>query len=500
MTNIDVSNIKKEEEIETIINSLKDDYLTLIGKRLGIVVHGHQIDNLTKTIYRACQHFGCTPVDYLTNLKLKDENAPEVEYLIARITIGETYFFRDRRQMEILKSNILPELIKAKKKTNNLVLRVWSAGCSSGEEIYTIAMILDELLNDEGGWVINLLATDINTQQLRKAVAGVYNEWSLRSIPAFYKQKYFHKVDNKYALAKEIKDRVNFVYLNLNDNLYPSILNNTNSQDLILCRNVLIYFEEKHIASIMKKLSTSLTEDGYIMLGASDPVRVRGTNLAINPKLGMVLTRKITQPKESVAVQESKKILDIKPKFRNDLIIHKNDKVEVINDDAKLPEFKNKIDELYNEKKWNDIISLSSGRSSDSINDVSVLMKVASAYSNIGSTNQALTIFTRCLKTDTTNKKIYFNYALALIEANKMQEAEAALRRAIYLDHTYLIAHFQLGLLLIRMNNKKDGLKSLKNALMIAKKSTAADTVEDADDMTYGRLTTVLETEMQMYE
>ncbi|WP_115709387.1 CheR family methyltransferase [Legionella sainthelensi] len=265
---------------DTIINEtkkLEPEFIELIHKRFGLVIRIHQATELTKTIIAACIKFNYSPQEYLNHLKNCSCNSSLLADLLASITVGESYFFRDKNQMILLEKILLPQLIK--KKSNDFTLKIWSAGCSSGEEIYTIAILLTELLPNIDTWDLCLIGTDINTSALQKAQAGIYGQWSMRSIPEKYINRYFKINNRSYILSPEICNLVQFKYLNLCDNSYPSIINGIFDVDLILCRNVLIYFDNELVTKIMKKLSACMTEHGYLVLGASDPIATSGTNL-----------------------------------------------------------------------------------------------------------------------------------------------------------------------------------------------------------------------------
>ncbi len=262
------------------IKKLEPAFMELIHNRYGLVIHVNQAQELAKTITAACNKFHYQPQEYLDQLKTCSSNSSLLADLVAAITVGESYFFRDKNQMHLLEDKLLPQLIN--QKSQDFTLKIWSAGCSSGEEIYTIAMLLAELIPDIDIWDIYLLGTDINTAALQKATAGVYGQWSMRSIPEKYMQRYFLKNNRTYTLSPEIRDLVQFKYLNLCDNSYPSIINGIFEVDLILCRNVLIYFDNELVTKIINKISACMTENAYLLLGASDPIVTTGTNLVFH--------------------------------------------------------------------------------------------------------------------------------------------------------------------------------------------------------------------------
>ncbi len=262
------------------IKKLEPAFIELIHKRFGLVIHVNQAQELAKTISTACNKFNYQPQEYLDQLKKCSSNSSLLADLVAAITVGESYFFRDKNQIHLLEKKLLPQLIK--QKAQDFTLKIWSAGCSSGEEIYTIAMLLAELIPNMDRWSLYLLGTDINATALQKAITGVYGQWSMRCIPQKYMQRYFLKNNRTHILSPEIRDLVQFKYLNLCDNSYPSIINGIFEVDLILCRNVLIYFDNELVTKIMKKISACMTENAYLLLGASDPIVTTDTNLVFH--------------------------------------------------------------------------------------------------------------------------------------------------------------------------------------------------------------------------
>lgn len=281
----------QSEKLLLAIKPYEAVFIQFIREHFGIVIHVQQVDELTKTILDACQQLNCGPQEYLQQLQTSPNRATLLNDLVAGVTVGETYFFRDKRQMHLLEHVLLPRIIQRKRAEGDLSLRIWSAGCSSGEEIFTIAMLLCELLPDRDKWTLNLSGSDINTRTLQRINTGRYSQWSMRSISDYYKKRYFTEDNQNYILSSEIRNLVKFQYLNLVDSTYPSILNGTRDQDLILCRNVLIYFDRERISDVMKKLSSSLVEEGYLILGASDPILIDGSQLVFNDEEGIYFSR-----------------------------------------------------------------------------------------------------------------------------------------------------------------------------------------------------------------
>ena len=194
----------------------------------------------------------------------------QIGVLAGHLTVGETYFFRDKKYFAILEEKILPELIELRRTTGKY-LRIWSAGCCTGEEPYSLAILLHKIMGDTKDWNITILATDINPTFLRKASAGIYGEWSFRDTPEWVRERYFTKTkENRFELLPKIRKRVSFTCHNLVQNAYPSLLTHTNALDLILCRNVLMYLTPDHQAYVAGKLVQCLVEGGWLITGPSE--------------------------------------------------------------------------------------------------------------------------------------------------------------------------------------------------------------------------------------
>lgn len=205
---------------------------------------------------------------YLYYLKYDPKKEAELTKLLDEVTINETSFFRNMPQIDALKNIVLPNIIESKKEAGIKNINIWSAACSSGEEPYTIAIILKEVLGYSiNTWNINLLATDINTEVLEKAKKGVYTRNSLRNTPDDIKKKYFTENKDNFIISSEIKDRINFQRLNLVDRMKTRLIR---SQDIIFCRNVLIYFDLESKKRVVSSLYNSLANNGHLFIGHSE--------------------------------------------------------------------------------------------------------------------------------------------------------------------------------------------------------------------------------------
>lgn len=185
---------------------------------------------------------------------------------IAPRTSGETYFFRDRGQSDLLRLSLLPELIGRRR--GGKTLRLWSAGCASGEEAYSLAMLVDMLLPQRDGWEVLILGSDIDQTALAKARRGCYGQWSFRTMPPELQRRYFRHAGDEWVLDERIRRMVSFRAGDLIGELFPN--GELRDMDLILCRNVFIYFDTDAVAAVANKLAATLSEGGYLMTGHTE--------------------------------------------------------------------------------------------------------------------------------------------------------------------------------------------------------------------------------------
>ncbi|MDP3937315.1 MAG: protein-glutamate O-methyltransferase CheR [Deltaproteobacteria bacterium] len=204
--------------------------------------------------------------DYYYFLRYDKRKDEEMDSVIDAVTTNETYFFREERQLKAFKDEILPELHAEKLSRGDRTLRIWSAGCSSGEEPYTLAMLIMEskLFND---WRVEIFGSDINRRVLQIARKGSYGNSSFRVTEKGYIDRYFKEDGGRRQISEDVKKLVNFSYMNLVDR--PKI-NLLRTMDVIYCRNVIIYFELSTKKALIESLGERLAPGGFLMLGHSE--------------------------------------------------------------------------------------------------------------------------------------------------------------------------------------------------------------------------------------
>ncbi len=220
-------------------------------------------------------------------------NSTLLDQLVEALTIGETYFFRHRPYFEAIEREVLPAIIAQRQETRHL--NVWSAGCASGEEAYSLAIVVRRLLPDLSDWLVSIRATDLNRASLERAEAGLYHDWSFRETGNDFTQAHFTREGNGYRIRPEVRRLVRFSPLNLVEGGYPSAANGTAQVDLLLCRNVLMYFAPEVIRQVVERLRSALAPGGWLVLGPSDPLPGMLSGFQMHALNGAILYQRVEQ-------------------------------------------------------------------------------------------------------------------------------------------------------------------------------------------------------------
>ena len=197
------------------------------------------------------------------------------QQVLEALTTHETFFFRDRTIFEFFRQEMLPRLTRLRSEQKRL--RIWCAAAATGQEPYSLAMILDDEARRLQGWHIDILATDLSHQAINNGRAGIYSQFEVqRGLPIGYLLRYFQRHNDNWHLAEPIKTRVHFRQLNLIHDF-----SRLGTFDIVLCRNMLIYCDENSRSAILKRLVPAVANDGYLVLGATEALN--GTGPEIHP-------------------------------------------------------------------------------------------------------------------------------------------------------------------------------------------------------------------------
>lgn len=472
-----------------------------IADKLALYFPKDRYSDLERNISTAAKEFGYNNLDefvsYVLSTPLNKEN---IEVLAANLTINETYFWREPQTFEALEQMIIPELIRRRQKKEKKI-RIWSAGCSTGEEPYSIAIALSRLIPNIENWDISILATDINQRVLEKAKKGIYGKWSFRGTPTWLKEKYFiSKPNDKFEIIPKIKHFVKFEYLNLAEKTFPSSLNNTNAMDLIYCRNVLMYFTPDRFKQVAKGLYNSLQQGGYLIVSASELSLQNFPDFVPVNFQGMVLYQKNSgkikhQYKYDLPEVSEPVIFPIasmpEPISENIKTLF-GESGSMIQPSAKIP---TPVVSIYEES----LKSYSQGQYSEVTKklqkDNQTLeeqLLLIQAFSNQGKLNEALMACEKAIASNKSNPRLYYLEATILRENNQLDEAITCLKRAIYLDSDFVLSYYSLGNIYKQLGNIKNARKQYEIALMILNKCSHEDVLTESGGITAGRFKEII--------
>lgn len=271
-------------------SALLEEFCNLITVQTGLKIRESDRLALSKCIEKRVQALDLSGTEAYYHL-LQDALSqategwakhPELEILAPAITTGESYFLRDRGQLDILEQELFPELIRQRReaclnrKGVKPSLKIWSAGCSTGEEVYTLATLIKKLLPDWQYWNISILGTDLNPEAIERARRGIYKRWSFRQTPPEFQKQHFREHAEGWQIDPSLRKLVLFEPMNLLQARSWSENPHLQDIDLILCRNVFIYFKHDAIATILKQFHTTLNPNGYLITGHSE---LQGQNM-----------------------------------------------------------------------------------------------------------------------------------------------------------------------------------------------------------------------------
>jgi len=246
-------------------------FRNLIYNESGIYLKDTRKDFLENRVIKRLQATGLTS-PYWYYKRLAENQKAELLNLLDLLTVNETSFFRNGPQIELFKNTVLPGILRRKTGDAQKRLRIWSAGCSTGEEPYTLAMIIRDALLDLKPWEIKIFASDLSFTALKSASAGEYHYDKVSAtVDDHYINRYFEKTGDRVRVKDELKNMVVFDYSNLKNN------NGLTGLDVIFCRNVMIYFDEEVQTRLVQKFYDSLNPGGYLFLGHAESLHGTGT-------------------------------------------------------------------------------------------------------------------------------------------------------------------------------------------------------------------------------
>jgi chemotaxis protein methyltransferase CheR len=408
---------------------MREDLLALVAERSGLVFAPNRRGEAEAGIARAMKRAGAPDLaGYLGRLR---RDGAALDALADELTAGETHFMRDPDQLDLVRLEVLPAL--KSRRGSAAAPRVWSAGCSTGEEAYSLAILLEEGGMDDGAVV---LGTDLSTAALDKARAGSYSAWSLRDMTAPFVQAYFRQAGKRRILVDRIRDKVRFERLNLaGQDDYASA--GASRMDLILCRNVLIYFTRETAARIAARLFDCLAEGGVLLTAGADPRLGEHAPFEVEvTRAGLVYRRPGPAPAgpapaRPAPVASRPPVLDAVPTIPEPVAPAPA---------VAVPSLAPAHPDLGREA-----------------------FKRVMERANAKGAREAERIAQAAVRRHPLDAQLHYLRASLLLTLDRDEEAEHEAQRALYLDPSLAVAHFLLGTILRKRGARPDALRAFRN-------------------------------------
>jgi chemotaxis protein methyltransferase CheR len=421
-----------------------------VEKRLGLCFPPARWPDLVRGVRAAAPELGFDDARKCAEcLTSESMDQRQIELLAAHLTIGETYFFRDPKAFATLETRVLPELIRERRgQPHGKRLRLWSAGCCTGEEAYSLAIAVCRAVPDWREWRISILGTDLNPRFLHKASGGIYGEWSFRGLPEEIKRCYFNeRPDGRFEVVPRIKALVSFSPLNFVEDAYPSLRNNTNAMDVIFCRNVLMYFARGQARRVVGNLRRALVDGGWLFTSAAEVSADLFSDFTPADLPEAAAYRKNPQAQPPIFAASS---------F------------------APSPE-------------W--ILPLIPAPPAPASPEPAAR---ARELANAGRLDEALAACDEAIALHRIDAAAHYLRGMILQEQGALGEAAASLKRALYLDSDFVVAHFALGNLMQGSGRTADAQRCFNNTRALLRRHTPDALLPEADGLTAGRLLAIL--------
>ena len=495
---------------EAVLSKLSD----FVACHLGLHFPRERWVDLQRAVGGAAEESGCRhDLDRYTKTLLSPALPhSQLQVLASYLTVGETYFFREKRSLDILEQHIVPELIAAHASPGRPI-RIWSAGCATGEEPYSLAIVLNKLLVGSKHRSVEILATDLNIKSLQKASAGIYGDWSFRATPRWVRQAYFTEgEDGRRTIVPAIQRMVRFEPLNLMEDAYPPLAGSANGFDVIFCRNVLMYFTAEGMKKVIRQLYQSLAADGWLIVSPTETSHELFSEFATVSFGDATFYRKsvVEIPTKRVvpAFDESKSVvpesvvpMSVVP--MSERIARTPDPRRILSDEIGLkatdhgacPENANpsailyrQALALYEQARYEEMKQVIVAVPAEDNHLALAMLLLARGYANGGKLDEALGWCDKAVAADKISASAHYLRATILEEQGSLPEAVRAFKQALYVDPQFVLGHFSLGNLALKQGRRQESEKHFENVLLLLARCEAEDTVPESEGLSAGLL------------
>ncbi|MBI5302725.1 MAG: tetratricopeptide repeat protein [Chloroflexi bacterium] len=474
-----------------------DRFRIFVLERIGLDFPEDKRAMLGRGLAQVMDVIGCADLDELyRRLSNLPTSGALWDQVISVLTVGETYFFRNTSHFDALTKYVLPRIVQEREHTNRRI-RIWCAGCSTGEEPYSIAILLKEILPNLESWNVLVLATDINREALKKAQAARYSAWSFRGVEKRVQDTYFQLDGNQYVLADAIQRMVTFDYLNLVSDPFPSLTNNTNAMDIILCRNVTIYFNERVTRAVIQKIHASLVNDGWFIPGPSEPNMLYYSDFSAQNFPGTVVYQKPSALHLKPRVKPFKPI-EMPPPV---LPIASTPAPQPARAPAAPPPdaYKQAL-ELLREGKSDAALAKLYEKIDRDAQFAPAYFTLGKIYANKGNLEKAQHWCERAIRLDKMHPEPYYTLSLVYQQHGLLDMAVDALKKTIYLDRDFALARYNLAQIYRRQGEREQARRELQNVQRMLQAKPRDEVVPEGDGLVVARLLELVANELALDE
>lgn len=477
--------------------SLRD----LLEAKTGLYLPGEKLDRLEEPFKDTRGSLSSTSPQQVIHAIGADsaEGRDYLSKLVAAVATNETYFFRTLPHFEALKNYLFPELLQAKLARGKKSLRIWSAGCATGEEPYSLAILLLDNFPELRDWQITILASDIDLDALEKAQRGIYRPWSFRGVDPDVIKKYFHpEKGERYRIDERISSLVIFQPLNLKSDPYPSSFYGTTDLDIILCRNVTIYFRPETIRKVIRKFYDCLREGGFLITGAAEYSRQIYQDFEARIFPDTVIYQKASPKKRLLSPAPIPPLLPL-PAVSRTPRLHalegkraqaeqKNDATDAMEEAVK----------LISQREIDSALVLLASEAQKRPRDCRVCFLLGQIAADRHHLGEATYWLSRTIAVEPLHLWAHYLLALSWIEEGKTDEALQSLKKTVYIDPSFALGHFYLGRIYKQqgqINKANKSFTAVKSLLSSASPSDS-ETLQGAEEMTPQQLLALVDREM----
>lgn len=489
----------------------KEDFVLfqrLILEESGIYFGPDQRDSLSLSLAERMQKAKIGSFrDYYNFLASGSEGRKEIPNLLDVITVGETEFFRTPAHFDVLREFILPEIMRRKSAFLNTfaldagaffpepVIKIWSAGCSTGEEPYSIAMTVLETVPQAANGAVSVFTTDVNRERIEKAKIGLYNKKTVRNLGPEILDKYFTKVGDRYEVTALVKKMVRFSRHNLARDRFD--LENMRDADIIFCRNVLIYFDLPTTKRIIDNFYDSLNDDGYLIIGPAESL------WQISSKFRAVeFPHVFVHRKQLGFVAETEKpFINIPELNLEDILpsiappIEAQTEVPLYEEEIKASHDQGAANvvyeegiRLFKEKDYEKAIAVFDGIIAENPKFIQAYFAKATILSNQGEYEKAIAELKKIIRVDNLFIEAYYLMGVLFNKIGDMGRAIEGFQKVIYIDPAIVLAYFNLGNIFYCQQRFNKAKREFKNAIDILTKRPQDEVVTFSEDVTVGVL------------